>query len=61
MSNRASTFNAKARENRMTIAIARLEAAVGPEAEPGQPTPTPTATAPAPTPTPAAGGAPAGP
>ena len=41
MFNRANTFNAKAREDRMTIAITRLGADPGPEAEPATPVPDP--------------------
>ena len=52
MANRANTFNAKAREDRMTIAIARLGAAPGAEANPAPPTTTTTTTAPAPAPAP---------
>jgi D-alanyl-D-alanine carboxypeptidase/D-alanyl-D-alanine-endopeptidase (penicillin-binding protein 4) len=59
MSNRASTFNAKARENRMTIAIARLEAASPAAPVPGTTTgPVPAAGAVSP---PASGGTPPGP
>ena len=61
MTNRVSTFNAKAREDRMTVAIARLGAAPGPQARPAPTAPTttvPQATVPLP---PASGGAPAPP
>jgi D-alanyl-D-alanine carboxypeptidase/D-alanyl-D-alanine-endopeptidase (penicillin-binding protein 4) len=55
MSNRVNTFNAKAREDRMVVAIARLGAPAGPLTQP-PPAPATTQT----TPAPASGGAPAG-
>ncbi|HTN23127.1 MAG TPA: D-alanyl-D-alanine carboxypeptidase/D-alanyl-D-alanine-endopeptidase [Solirubrobacteraceae bacterium] len=51
MTNRANTFSAKAREDRMTVAIARLGAAPGPQAAPAPPAATttvPAATVPLP-------------